>query len=79
MAVYAVEQADSSISLAEMPCPEAGIVLIFGNEVTGVETETLVLCDGALEVPQYGLKHSLNVSVCGGAVLWEACRRYRNL
>ena len=79
MAVYAVEQADSSLSLAEMPCPEAGIVLIFGNEVTGVESQTLALCDGALEVPQYGLKHSLNVSVCGGAVLWEACRRYRNL
>ena len=39
----------------------------------------VALCDGALEVPQYGLKHSLNVSVCGGAVLWEACRRYRNL
>ncbi len=79
MAVYAVEQTDASISLAAMPTPSAGILLVFGNEVSGVESDTLALCDGALEVPQFGLKHSLNVSVCGGAVLWEACRRYRGL
>ena len=79
MAVYAVEQTDASVSLAAMPTPPAGIVLVFGNEVDGVEPATLALCDGALEVPQFGLKHSLNVSVCGGAVLWEACRRYRGL
>ena len=79
MAVYAVEQTDASVSLASMPTPAAGIVLVFGNEVSGVEPGTLSRCDGALEVPQFGLKHSLNVSVCGGAVLWEACRRYRGL
>jgi tRNA G18 (ribose-2'-O)-methylase SpoU len=79
MAVYAVEQTDASVSLSAMPTPPAGIVLVFGNEVDGVEPATLALCDGALEVPQFGLKHSLNVSVCGGAVLWEACRRYRGL
>lgn len=79
MAVYAVEQTDTSVSLAAMPTPAAGILLVFGNEVDGVEPATLALCDGALEVPQFGLKHSLNVSVCGGAVLWEACRRYREL
>jgi len=60
-----------------MPCPESGIALVFGNEVDGVEADTLAVCDGAVEVPQFGMKHSLNVSVCGGAVLWEATRRYR--
>ena len=79
MAVFAVEQTDASVSLAQMPTPPSGILLVFGNEVSGVEPATLALCDGALEVPQFGLKHSLNVSVCGGAVLWEACRRYRGL
>lgn len=79
MAIYAVEQTDTSVSLASLPTPTEGILLVFGNEVSGVEHETLALCDGSLEVPQFGLKHSLNVSVCGGAVLWEACRRYRGL
>jgi 23S rRNA (guanosine2251-2'-O)-methyltransferase len=50
------------------------IVLIFGNEVDGVSEETLEYCDGCIEIPQYGMKHSLNVSVAAGMVLWELAR-----
>lgn len=77
LAVYAVEQAHGALSLEALPCPPEGIALVFGNEVDGVEQATVDACDAALEVPQFGMKHSLNVSVCGGAVLWEATRRYR--
>ena len=77
--VLAIEQAKGAYSLDALPTPPAGIALIFGNEVEGVDQATLDLCDGAIEVPQFGMKHSLNVSVCGGAVLWEATRKYRGL
>jgi tRNA G18 (ribose-2'-O)-methylase SpoU len=72
-----VEQAHGAQSLETIPCPTEGIALVFGNEVDGVEQATVDACDSALEVPQFGMKHSLNVSVCGGAVLWEVTRRYR--
>ena len=75
--VFGVEQIHQAYSLENMPCPKNGIALVFGNEVNGIEEKTLALCDGAIEVPQFGIKHSLNVSVCGGSVLWEATRRYR--
>ena len=75
--VFGVEQIHQAYSLENMPCPKNGIALVFGNEVNGIEEETLTLCDGAIEVPQFGIKHSLNVSVCGGSVLWEATRKYR--
>ena len=45
--------------------------IIFGNEVEGVEQAVVDLCDGAIEIPQVGTKHSINVSVAGGVVLWE--------
>jgi tRNA G18 (ribose-2'-O)-methylase SpoU len=45
--------------------------LIFGNEVEGVQDQLLELCDGCLEIPQAGMKHSLNISVAAGMVLWE--------
>jgi 23S rRNA (guanosine2251-2'-O)-methyltransferase len=50
------------------------IVLIFGNEVQGVSEEALEYCDGCIEIPQFGMKHSLNVSVAAGMVLWELVR-----
>lgn len=75
--VFGVEQIHQAYSLEEMPCPKNGIALVFGNEVNGIQEKTLALCDGAIEVPQFGIKHSLNVSVCGGSVLWEATRKYR--
>jgi tRNA G18 (ribose-2'-O)-methylase SpoU len=75
--VLAIEQVHEAESLEKIPNPEMGIALVFGNEVSGVDEKTLSSCDGAIEVPQFGIKHSLNVSVCGGAVLWEASKKYR--
>ena len=74
--VFAVEQVAESISLEKINYqPEEGMVLIFGNEVNGVEAKTLSICNGCVEIPQMGMKHSLNVSVATGIVLWELTRR----
>jgi tRNA G18 (ribose-2'-O)-methylase SpoU len=50
------------------------IAVVYGNEVTGVEQSTIQLCDGCIEIPQLGMKHSLNISVAAGIVLWEIVR-----
>ncbi len=73
--VYAVEQTDQSIMLQNF-LYESGtkIALVFGNEVKGVSDEVLALCTGAIEIPQLGTKHSLNISVSAGIVLWELAR-----
>jgi tRNA G18 (ribose-2'-O)-methylase SpoU len=68
----AVEQTDESLMLQDIAIkPDDKILLIFGNEVNGVSDEVLEHCDVSLEIPQYGTKHSLNVSVCAGIVIWE--------
>ena len=71
--VYAVEQVHGSIPLQDFR-PGAGrkIAFVFGNEVEGVAQEVVDACQGALEIPQFGTKHSLNVSVSAGIVLWQA-------
>jgi tRNA G18 (ribose-2'-O)-methylase SpoU len=48
--------------------------VVFGNEVTGVEQNTIHLCDHVLEIPQFGMKHSLNIATAAGVVLWEIVR-----
>ena len=45
--------------------------MVFGNEVTGIEQSTIHLCDGCIEIPQFGMKHSLNIATAAGVVLWE--------
>jgi tRNA G18 (ribose-2'-O)-methylase SpoU len=73
--VYAVEQVTDSISLEKIHnSPVGKIAFIFGNEVSGVEHETISLCNGSVEIPQFGMKHSLNISVAAGIVLWEAVK-----
>ncbi len=68
----AVEQTDGSVMLDRFsPDPGTKYALVFGNEVEGVSDSTLEECDLALEIPQAGTKHSLNVAVSGGAVLWS--------
>jgi tRNA G18 (ribose-2'-O)-methylase SpoU len=52
--------------------------LVFGNEVEGVSQEVVDLCDSAIEIPQLGTKHSLNVSVSGGVVLWKFFEKFHN-
>ena len=69
--VYAVEQTVNSIHLNKFETNNSKIALILGNEVTGVEQSTIEICDGCIEIPQSGMKHSLNVSVAAGIVMWE--------
>ncbi|MDI1355266.1 MAG: RNA methyltransferase [bacterium] len=71
---YAVEQAKNSISLNNFNYQSENIALIFGNEVYGVEQEVVNACDGVIEIPQLGTKHSFNISVSVGIVLWEILR-----
>ncbi len=71
-ALVAVEQTDASISLIDFqPEPSKKYAFIFGNEVFGVSDEALELVDIAVEIPQFGTKHSLNISVCCGVVSWD--------
>ena len=73
--VYAVEQTTNSMKLQDLPVtPNDHIALVFGNEVSGVEMETILSCDGCVEIPQLGMKHSINVATAAGIVLWELVR-----
>lgn len=73
--VYAVEQVEQSISLEKMTMgPDEKVAVVFGNEVSGVEADTIALCDGCIEIPQLGMKHSLNIATAAGVVLWELIR-----
>ncbi|WP_181304787.1 RNA methyltransferase [Rufibacter sp. XAAS-G3-1] len=70
--VWAVEQAEGSTSLADFrPAAEAKYAFVFGNEVLGVEEEVIAAAHGVLEIPQFGTKHSLNISVTVGVVAWD--------
>jgi len=70
--ILAVEQTHQSIPLHEAdPLSGEKIALIFGNEVRGVSDEALEMAEASLEIPQFGTKHSLNISVCLGIVVWE--------
>jgi len=70
--VLAVEQVEGAAMLGEFrPADGERYALVFGNEVEGVDQSVVDLCDGAVEIPQAGTKHSLNVSVAAGVVLWE--------
>ena len=72
-----VEQAENSTMLQDfMPSAGERYAFIFGNEVSGVAQDVMDLCDIALEIPQSGTKHSLNVSVSVGIVLWDAVRKF---
>ena len=70
--IIAIEQVEGSIPLQEyIPAPDAKLALIFGNEVKGVQQQIVNLCDQTIEIPQYGTKHSFNISVSAGIVLWD--------
>lgn len=73
-ATYAIEQAKNSISLNQFIYGGEKIALVFGNEVYGVDQEVVNACDGVIEIPQLGTKHSFNISVSAGIVLWELMR-----
>ena len=75
--VYAIEQAEGSTKLQnlELESSAAGYAVVFGNEVKGVQQNVVDSCDGCIEIPQFGTKHSLNVSVTAGIIVWEFARR----
>ena len=76
--IWAAEQAEQRTWLQEFPLPEnQPLAVVFGNEVTGVSQSVMDVADGAIEIPQFGTKHSLNVSVSVGIVVWELFRRLR--
>ena len=68
----AIEQVESAIFLQDFKVDKTQkYALVFGNEVHGVSQEAVALCDGAIEIPQLGTKHSLNISVSAGIVVWD--------
>lgn len=76
--ILAAEQTDESISLEKFDIQEPGkIAVIFGNEVNGVSDEVIPLLDQCLEIPQFGTKHSFNVSVSIGIVIWEIFKKLK--
>ena len=76
--IAAVEQADQSISLEEYRvAPNDKLAVVFGNEVFGVEDKVVEKADFCLEIPQFGTKHSLNVSVSVGIVLWDLVKKIK--
>ncbi len=74
--VYCVEQVENSIYLTDYAVKEnTPIALVFGNEVKGVQQEAINASDGCIEIPQHGTKHSFNISVSAGIVLWEVSKQ----
>ncbi len=75
--IYGIEQVDNSIELEKFTFNTSEkIAIVLGNEVEGVDEGVLKQCDGSIEIPQFGTKHSLNVSVAAGIVIWELSKRY---
>ena len=70
--VFMVEQTDQSIMLQDLQIPQGQkTAIILGNEVFGVSDKLLPIVDGAIEIPQFGTKHSFNVTIAAGMVMWE--------
>ena len=78
--IIAIEQAEGSIPLQDyFPEPGEKLALIFGNEVKGVQQQVVNLCDRTIEIPQFGTKHSFNIAVSAGIVLWELYNKLKHL
>lgn len=69
--IIGIEQADKSLKLNNFTLHKKPIAIIVGNEVNGVSEDVINMCDEVIEIPQFGTKHSLNVSVTNGIVIWE--------
>lgn len=74
--IYAIEQTENSIMLNDLSPAEKPIAVVFGNEVNGVQQSVVDLCNQSIEIPQIGTKHSLNISVSVGIVIWDL---YKNI
>ena len=74
--VWAIEQTEGAHMLdAFQPDTNIPHAIVLGNEVAGVQQEVIDACDGCLELPQFGTKHSINVGVCAGIVMWELWKK----
>lgn len=77
--VFAIEQADESIMLDKFEFDfSQEVAFVFGNEVKGVRQDVVDAADACIEIPQFGTKHSLNISISAGIVIWEAFQQYQN-
>jgi len=77
--VYAIEQVENAIMLQDFEIEKGQkYALVFGNEVFGVAQQAIALCDGSIEIPQLGTKHSLNISVSAGIVVWDLFRKLQS-
>lgn len=75
--ICAIEQAENSVSLEDFePDPEAKYAIVMGHEVYGVDQQVVDVADMTLEIPQFGTKHSLNVAVTTGIVLWHLASKH---
>jgi len=78
VSVLAIEQVENSIFLQNFsPEENQKYALVFGNEVKGVSQEAVAICDSVIEIPQLGTKHSLNISVSAGIVVWDLFQKLR--
>ena len=75
----AIEQVESAVFLQNFEIQKGKkYALVFGNEVHGVSQEAVALCDGCIEIPQLGTKHSLNIAVSAGIVVWDLFKKFNN-
>ena len=75
--VYSIEQVEGSTKLQNLQLDtDRRYAVVLGNEVKGVHQEVVDMSDGCLEIPQFGTKHSLNVSVTAGMVIWEVAKKF---
>ncbi|HRS02098.1 MAG TPA: RNA methyltransferase [Bacteroidota bacterium] len=77
--IIAVELTDSSRNYDQLQINDFPLVLILGNEISGIDDPVLERCDSAIEIPMYGMKHSLNVSVAAGIVAYEAVKIWKKV
>ena len=73
--MIAVEQTEGSTKLNSCTLPKKPIAIIMGHEINGVSQDVINICDEAIEIPQFGTKHSLNISIATGIVVWELWRK----
>jgi tRNA G18 (ribose-2'-O)-methylase SpoU len=75
--VQAIEQCEGSTMLQDfIPDGNKKYAVVFGNEVKGIQQEVVDMCDGCIEIPQFGTKHSMNVSVTAGIIIWSIADRF---
>ncbi len=76
--VFAVEQVENAVLLNDFSIKtHQKLALVFGNEVYGVSQDAIALCDGSIEIPQLGTKHSLNIAVSAGIVIWDLFQKIK--